>query len=313
MLFDTSSGPKLIAATFTPFHPDCSINTDAIPIQVDFLIEHGISGLYILGSTGEGLSLTMEERQLVATRFVDAVDGRIPVIVQVGSECLQQSRELASHAQQIGADAISAVSPVYFKPESATVLVESMQIIASGAPSLPFYYYHIPGVTGVTANIYEFLELASRRIENFQGIKFTSPNIHEFQRCLERAGNRYEIMWGVDEMLLSGLASGANLAIGSTYNFAANVSLELIQAYQKGDMNLARQLQARTQALVETFLPYGPRVSQKVIMSLAGHECGPSRLPLRSMLPEERKSLEVDLAAIGFFDWISCSKVETAR
>jgi len=295
----------LIAASFTPMRSDGSIHPKVIPEIVEHLLKNAISGLYILGSTGEGISLTYKERLVVAETFVEAAGGRLPVIVHVGCESLVQSRHFAAHAQQIGADAISAVSPIYFKPDSVETLVKSMAEIASGAPDLPFYYYHIPTVTGVVADMVEFLHFGQQQIPNLRGIKFTSPKIHEYQACLDYAGDRFEILWGVDEMLLCRLSAGAQAAIGSTYNFAAPIFQKLLGAFVAGDLEEARQQQARAQELIRTFFPYGPRAAQKDIMAMVGLDCGPSRLPIKSLNTLEFAELRDKLGSIGFFKWIS--------
>ena len=240
----------LVAATFTPLHEDRSLHLEAIPPMVDRLADQEIAALYVLGSTGEGASLTFDERCAVAESFVSAASGRLPVIVQVGSESLMQARHLAAHASRVGADAISAVSPVYFKPDSVETLVASMAEIAGGAPELPFYYYHIPAVTGVGVSAVEFLKLAEQRIENLRGVKFTSQNVFEFQTCVEYAQERLQIFWGLDEMLQYGLAAGAVAAVGSTYNFATAVYQRLLTAFAAGDMETVRQEQLSLQRSV---------------------------------------------------------------
>ena len=194
----------LIAATFTPLDTGGALDLDAVAPLVNHLIDQRVVGLYILGSTGEGISLTQEERRAVAERFVKAAQGRVPTIIQVGCECLASAHELASHAQDIGADAVSAVCPIYFKPDSIESLVDSMAQIASGAPKLPFYYYHIPSVTGVNLSMIDFLDRARGPISNLAGIKFTSTNAFEYQSCLEFGSDWCEVLWGLDEMLLTG-------------------------------------------------------------------------------------------------------------
>lgn len=301
---DRLSLTGLVAATFTPLHRDGSLNTTAIPGIVEHLLRHNIAGLYILGSTGEGPSLTFKERCTVAEAFVKAAAGRVATIIQVGGESLVQARQLAAHAQQIGASAISAVSPVYFKPDSVNTLVDSMAEIAAGAPALPFYYYHIPAATGLPENMLEFLRLGGERIPTLRGIKFTSPNVHEFQACLEFADRRYEFLWGLDENLLSGLAAGAKAAVGSTYNFCAPVYQRIRAAFASGDLDEARRQQSRSQLLVRTFVPYGHRAAQKAIMALIDQHCGPTRLPVVPLGDTESAALRKDLEAIGFFDWL---------
>lgn len=294
----------LVAATFTPFRDDGLVDHTAIAPMVDHLVANDIAGMYVLGSTGEGVSLTADERMAVAKTFVEAAAGRLPVIVQVGCESLAQAGELASHAQSVGADAISAVSPLYFKPDTAEMLVDSMAEIASAASDLPFYYYHIPAVTGVSVSMTDFLRLGGQQIPNLRGMKFTSTNVFEFQSCVEAAGGQYQMLWGLDEMLLFGLTAGARAAVGSTYNFAAPIYQQLRAAYAAGDLEQAKREQARSQALVRAFLPYGPRGAQKAIMSLIGQDCGPARLPVATLDDAQAAALRKDLERIGFFEWI---------
>ncbi|MCA9192862.1 MAG: dihydrodipicolinate synthase family protein [Planctomycetales bacterium] len=293
----------LVAATFTPFTPDGEINLPMVEPLVEHAVATGMAGLYVLGSTGEGLSLTQAERLLVAEQFVRCSAGRVPIIVQVGSESLRSSHELARHAQKIGAHAISAVSPVYFRPENVSTLVASMQVIASGAPELPFYYYHIPGATGVTLNMLEFLKLGSQLIPNLRGLKFTSPAAYDLQACVECDDQRFEILWGVDEMLLSGMVAGAVAAVGSTYNFASRIYHNLIAAQAEGNYQRAAEFQSLSQLLVRTFVPFGPRAAQKAIMSFIGLDCGPSRLPIAPLSDSAREQLREKLDTIGFFQW----------
>jgi N-acetylneuraminate lyase len=295
----------LVAATFTPLHDDVSVDVARIPGIVDHLIDHGISGLYVLGSTGEGVSFTVEERCEVAESFVSAAGGRIPVILQVGSESLAQAKQLAEHAARIGADAISAISPLYFKPTSVESLVESMAEIASAAPKVPFYYYHIPAATHLTHSMVEFLRIGGEEIPSLGGIKFTSPDIEEFTKCVDFAGDDFQVFWGLDELLYEGLTAGAQAAVGSTYNYAAPIHQRLLAAFASGDYAEAEMQQDFVQSIVATFVPFGPREAQKAIMSLIGQDCGPCRLPLRSLSLPQSEDLREKLVAIGFFDRVS--------
>ena len=211
----------LIAATYTPIHDDGRLNLEPVPAMVDRLIEDGLAGLYVCGSTGEGMSLTGAERKAVAEAFVSAAAGRVPVIVQVGHNSVTEAAELAAHAQQIGADVISATAPGYYKVDSVEMLAACMAQIAASAPDLPFYYYHIPALTGVALDMLSFLRLAGKQIGNLAGIKYTCPTVQEYQACLELDDGRFDILWGCDEMLLSALVVGAQGAVGSTYNIAA--------------------------------------------------------------------------------------------
>ena len=239
----TNALTGLIAATYTPMDAQARLCLDKVPPMVDQLIAEGVTGLYVCGTTGEGMSLTGTERQSVAEAFVKAAAGRVPVIVQVGHNSTAEAAQLAAHAHKIGADMISATAPSYFKVSKVTLLTDCMAEIAAGAPQLPFYYYHIPTLTGADLDMVTFLEQAGARIPNLAGLKYTCPTVHEFQACQEAAGGRFDILWGTDEMLLSALVVGARGAVGSTYNIAAPLYRRLIDAFQAGDLEQARRLQ----------------------------------------------------------------------
>jgi N-acetylneuraminate lyase len=294
----------LIAAGFTPMRGDGSLDLDRIGPLVEQLLDDGVAGIYAVGSTGEGVSLTGPERQEVAAAYVSAVGGRVPVVIQVGHDSLAEARSLAAHARRIGATAISATPPTYFKPESLDILIACLAEIAAGAPDLPFYYYHIPGRTGVNLDMVELLQAARRRLPSLAGIKFSSPAVHEFQACLELEDGGFDLLWGTDEMLLSGWTVGARGAVGTTYNFAAPVYRRMLDAFERGD----RAEAARCQSLVVDMVRAIYRTSAgltafKSVMRLAGHDCGPTRLPLVPLIAERRAAMEDALTRLGFLEW----------
>ncbi len=247
--------------------------------MVDWLLKRNIAGFYVCGSTGEGMSLTTEERLRVAEAYVQSVAGRVPVFVQVGHNSLWDAARLARHAQQIGATAVSATCPSYFKITSVPMLVDAMAHVASAAPDLPFYYYHIPALTGAKLDMVQFLAHASSRIPNLAGIKFTSTEVHELQECLRFEGGRYEMMWGCDEMLLSALVVGCRAAIGSTYNIASPLYHRLIKAFDEGRLSDAAELQAQAVAMVKAIYDFPFHSAMKAILNRLGFDVGSCRLP----------------------------------
>lgn len=294
----------LVAAVFTPMRDDGRLHLDLVPEVVERLIDRGITGLYVCGSTGEGPLLTDGERREVATAYVAAANGRLPVAVQVGHASVAASRKLAEHAQAIGADAISATPPTYFKPQNVDEVIACMVDVASGAPSLPFFYYHIPSVTGVDVDVAELLSRGSDGVPNLAGVKFSSPEVHAFAGVdLER----FDVMFGVDEMLLSGLVAGAHGAVGSTYNLFPELYQEAMAALTSGDFEAARQLQQVAARLVgrlsrDRSLPF-----LKASMAFTGLPVGPTRLPLRSVDASELACLRADCVAAG---WLSAFRGE---
>lgn len=291
----------LIAAAFTPFYEDGSIKKDMIPSLVDKLVEDGIKGIFVCGSNGEGPNMTIEERKLVAEEFVKAAAGRLLIIVHVGHSSIADAKSLAVHAAEIGADAFSAVAAFYFKPSSVHNLVSCMAEIAAVAPELPFYYYHIPHLTGVGMDMMEFLKLADGLIPNLAGIKYTATTLQEYQACLNFEKGRYDILYGVDEVLLPALAVGAKGAIGSTYTFAAPLYQATVESFRKGDMKAARESHAYMVEVIRVLLKYPPIPGQKAIMKMLGWDLGPCRLPLTTLSQESYDEFYRQLDELGFF------------
>ncbi|MCD2426078.1 dihydrodipicolinate synthase family protein [Niabella pedocola] len=292
----------LIAATFSTLHADGSVNVDMIPLLVEQLITDGVQGIFICGTNGEGPNLTEEERMQVAEAYVKAVNRRMLVFVHVGHSAIAISRRLAKHARSIGADAISSVAGFYFKPASVNNLVDCMAAIAEAAPDIPFYYYHIPAITGIAVDMIRFLELAEAQIPSFAGIKYTAATLQEYQSCLNYKDGKYDILFGYDELLLPALAVGAKGAIGSTYTFAAPLYNAVIRAFEQGNLERARALQWQAVQMISCLPEFGPIPTQKAIVRLRGLELGPCRLPLTALTADQRQHVQQRLAAVHFFE-----------
>ncbi|PST83865.1 N-acetylneuraminate lyase [Pedobacter yulinensis] len=292
----------LIAATFAAYHTDGSLNNTLIPALVEKMIDDGVAGVFICGTNGEGPNLTVAERMEVAEAYVAAAAGRILVLVHVGHSSIAESRKLAAHAERIGADAISAVSAFYFKPSDVGNMVDCMAEIASAAPNTPFYYYHIPALTGVAIDMVTFLELAGPRIPNLAGIKYTAATLHEYQACVSYQNGRFDVLFGYDELLLPALAVGARGAIGSTYNFAAPLYLQVMKLFAAGLRDEAAAMQLHAVNMVRNLVKFPPIPAQRAIMSHLGFDLGPCRLPLTPLKTSQADDLIAALGSDGFFD-----------
>ena len=280
---------------------DALVDLDRIPSLVEHLLRDGVSALYVLGSTGEGVSLTLRERQHTAETFVKAVAGRVPVVVHVGHNSLQEAQILARHAQQVGASAISATPPYYFKPDSTRSLVDCLTIIAAGAPDLPFYYYHIPAKTGVELDLNDFFRLAALQLDSLVGVKFSDTCLHEVSACSH--AEKYDFLCGVDEMLLGAWMTGMQGAVGTTYNFATPLYNRLIACCEQGRIEDARRHQARASTMIKVILNTCGRPGFKAVMGLIGQDCGPHRLPHSTATPAQISEMRKGLEEIGFFEW----------
>jgi N-acetylneuraminate lyase len=225
-------------------------------------------------------------------------------VVHAGSNCLPDARALASQAQSLGAAAVSALAPSYFKPASLEDLVAWCGQIAAAAPELPFYYYDIPALTGVRFSMPAFLSLAADRVPTLAGIKYTNTDLMAYQQCLRLQGGRFDIPWGVDENLLAALALGAVGTAGSSYNFAAPLYQRLMAAFAAGDLAAARAAQYRSVQLIELLAGFGYLTAAKAVMGILGVEVGPARLPNANLTADQRTRLKTGLERLGFFDWV---------
>ncbi len=291
----------LIAAPYTAFHADGSLNLSAVEGQAASLVASGVAGAFVCGTTGEGVSMTVEERMKVAERWQEVSQGKLQVIVHVGHTSLGDARALAAHAQKIGAQGLSTLAPYFFKPGNADDLAAFCAEVAAAAPALPFYYYQIPSMTGVSIPAADFLRAAAPRIPNLAGVKFTFENLMDFAECVRLEGCRYNIVFGRDEILVAGLSLGARGAIGSTYNFMAPIYHEVIAAFEKGNLALAQEKQAVANAIIQIFIRYGGLTAGKAMMKMIGVDCGPVRLPLRSLEEKREALLRAELESAGFF------------
>ncbi|MFP4058120.1 MAG: dihydrodipicolinate synthase family protein [Candidatus Brocadiia bacterium] len=292
----------LLAPPFAPLHPDGSLHPERVEPYAAFLARNGVRGAFVNGTTGESLSLSVAERKTLAQRWVAAAPQDFAVIVHVGHPCLADSQALAAHAQEAGACAIGAMAPCFFKPASACDLADWCAEVAAAAPELPFYYYHIPAMTGVDIPVADFLRAAADRVPSLAGAKFTYEDLMDYTRCVGMEGGRYDMLFGRDEILLSALVLGARGAIGTTYNFAAPLFLRVLEAYRAGDLARARAEQARAAEMVATLAAHGGVPVFKAAMRLAGFDCGPVRLPLRDLGGDQVAALRADLERIGFFE-----------
>jgi N-acetylneuraminate lyase len=295
---------RFVAAAFSPFHADGSLAPEVVPTQAAFVAAQGIDTVFITGTTGECHSLTCGEKLTLYDAWAAAGPAHgLAVIAHVGSNSIKEATTLARRAQELKLGAISTLAPSYFKPASLAALIDWCIAIAATAPELPFYYYDIPTLTGVTLPIERFLVEAADRIPTLAGVKFTNPDLVSYRRSLDVAGQRFDLPWGVDEALLGGLATGARGGVGSTYNFASRLYVDLVNAFTRGDLPEARRLQSLSIGMVDAIAANGYLGSAKALMVRLGVPVGPARAPLDNPTDQQVDTMLAGLGTIGFNEW----------
>jgi len=293
-----------VTATVTPMLANGDIWEEQIGVQVEHLVGEGMKGIYVLGSTGEGMLLTDAERRMVTERFVEAVDGRMAVFAQVGHNSWRAAAELARHAAGCGVDAISATPPGYFKPESAEVLVDGLNTVCEAAAGTPFYYYHIPQLSGVSVDIFELTRLAVERLENFVGIKYSDgASLYQLQK-LQALAPGCEFLGGSDEAFLMSCAQGYRGVVGSTYGFAKPIYDRVREAMFASDFEAAQVWQNRVLGVIDLLFDSCGRAGLKAMYAMRGVPMGASRNPIVTPDETQLATLRSGLEEMGFYGWV---------
>ncbi|MDP2574796.1 dihydrodipicolinate synthase family protein [Vibrio penaeicida] len=291
----------LIAAPHTPFDLNNQVNLEVIDQIAELLIEQGVSGAYICGTTGEGVHCSVEERKLIAERWVEACRGKLDIIVHTGALSIVDTLDLTRHADTLDVLATSAIGPCFFKPANVDELVDYCAQVASASPSKGFYYYH-SGMSGVNVDLEQFLIEGNKRIPNLSGAKFNHSDLYDYQRCIRVADGKFDVPFCIDEFLPAGLAVGAVGAVGSTYNYAAPLYLKIIESFHKGDHQEVARLMDAVIAVIRVLVEYGGVAAGKVAMQLHGIDVGNPRSPIRALTEAQKQDVLFKLRHAGFLD-----------
>jgi len=299
MIKNTLPGIKgVIPALITPFKEDGSIYENSLRNLVDHLIESGVGGFYITGSTGEGFLMTPEERKRVVEIVIEQTAKRVPVIAHVGTIDTNTAIDLAKHAYNTGADAISSVPPFYYRFEFNEIYNYYKELASS--VSIPLVIYNIPATTGVEIGLPAIKKLAE--IDNVMGIKYTSFNHYDMQRISEFNNGRITVFSGADEMCVSGLIMGAVGLIGSFYNLMPDLYVKIYkQVVEKKDIVSAQKNLLIANDIIQVVLKYGTSAAQigiKPAMKFMGIDCGTVRKPFKRLNAEDIENMKQELLRI---------------
>jgi N-acetylneuraminate lyase len=290
----------LIAAPFAPLDKKGRVIYDRIPAYFDILSKNRIAGAFINGSTGEGVSLTQMEKAKITEMWVaqKSKNKELKIINLVGGTSYIECIETAQMSAEVGVDAIAILAPYYFKPGNAAQLAEFIAKIAETVPQIPVFFYHIPVLTGCFVPMFDFLKAAAPMIPNLAGIKYTHEDFMDFQTCLNFENGKFDMLWGRDENLLSALVLGARGGVGSTYNYAAPLYYQLIEAFDNGDLKQARKLQQQSIDMIRLLGKYGGIATGKAFMKYIGFDCGEFRLPIKNMNAKNFEAFKQDVKAL---------------
>lgn len=238
------------------------------------------------------MKLSLEKRKRAAEIVVDQTDGRIPIILHVGTQDTNMSVELAKHAKDLGVDAIGAVGPFFYKPDTKGLIQHYKRI--GDSVDLPLFVYNNVGRQGYNIGPEDFGKIV-KEVTQVAGLKDTSYNMEQLQAYLSKFGKDYTIIGAGDSLMFLIFAVGASAHISLISNVFPEVAIQLYEAMKKGDYEKGRDLQFRLND-IRYALKKGPYITPyKEALRLRGIDTGTVSSPLRSMDEEEIKTLKEDL------------------
>ena len=294
----------LIPAVHTPLNASGELNLEIVEQQAQRCVETECGGVYVAGTTGECHSLSPDERLTLFQRWGEVVKGTdLSLICHVGDNSMPVAKALAAASQVAGADAIASMAPCFFRPDSIDGLLPYLKEISSAAPETPFYFYDIPVMTHVEVSMIELLERAKTEFPNLAGLKFTNGNLMDLQTLLRVDPERYNILFGFDEMLSAAWLYGVRGAVGSTYNHFAKLYNAIVAAVEAGDNSRVQKLQNLSVEIIRAFQKPGFAAASKEAMAFFGVDCGTVRSPLQPLSDPQRTELRQTLESLGAMDW----------
>lgn len=259
----------IIPPMVTLFDERGRIDADANARHVEFLLRGGVHGIFALGSTGEVMHLTLDERRQFAALVVGQVNGRVPVLIGCASTSTDEAVGLARHAQESGADGVVVIPPYYWAPNDRAIETHIGAVAA--AVGMPVVVYNFPAVVGRTISPALVAKLAET-YANVLGIKETVDSIGHIHEVLARVKPlrpEFSVLCGYEFHLLNTLQSGGDGAIPALANFAPDLPVQVYERFRQGQLGEAAELLRRRlglAALYQLDAPFFVVVKEAMVM-----------------------------------------------
>lgn len=282
---DLSKYKGVFPAFYACYEDNGDMSADRTARFAEYLLKKGVKGLYVGGSSGECIYLSVEERKRTLEAVMDAVGGKMTIIAHVACNNTKDSMELAAHAKSVGADAIAAIPPIYFHLPEASI-AKYWNDISSAAPDTDFFIYNIPQLAGVTLTENLFREM--RKNPNVIGVKNSSMPVQDIQIFKMIGGDDCIIFNGPDEQFISGRIIGADGGIGGTYAVMPELFLKADELIKNGEFDTARSVQHAINDVIYSMCACKCNMyaAAKQILREQGIDIGGVRAPLEEITPE---------------------------
>ncbi|MDI9391254.1 MAG: 4-hydroxy-tetrahydrodipicolinate synthase [Synergistota bacterium] len=287
----------ILPAMVTPLNDREEVNEKALRSLVDFLVDSGVHGIFVVGSQGEAYALSQDEKKKVMETAVEQTAKRVPVYAGTGAVTTSEAVELTQMAEKIGVDAVSVITPYFLSP-SQEELYEHYKTIANST-SLPILLYNNPGKTG-GVNISIGLAERLSQIENIVGIKDSSGDMTLTGEYIRKTkGKGFSVLAGRDTLILSTLLYGGSGAISATANVAPKIAVDIYEYFVKGNIEKAKEAQFALAPLRVAFELGTFPVVIKEALKLIGIDAGPAKSPVKGLSDVKRRELKEILKGMG--------------
>ncbi len=286
----------IIPAFYACYDDEGKVCPERTKAFAKWLLDKGVKGLYVCGSSGECIYQSKEERKLILEAVMEAVGGKMTIIAHVACNNTADSMELAAHAESLGVDAIASIPPIYFRlPEEA--IAQYWNDISSAAPNTDFVIYNIPQLAGVSLTMPLLREMLKN--PRVVGVKNSSMPTQDIQMFKAEGGDNIIVFNGPDEQFVSGRAIGAEGGIGGTYGVMPELFLEADRLIKEGKLDKAREIQYAINNIIYAMCDCKCNMyaAAKEVLRLQGIDIGDARKPLVG-LKEESKPLAAKVKAM---------------
>lgn len=289
MKYDLEKFKGIFVAMYSAYDDAGNVDRERVKKLARYYADKKIKGLYVGGSSGEGVLQNEEERKAVLEAVMEEVRGELTIIAHIGANSTPESARLAKHAESLGVDAISSIPAVYYRLSPASVKAHWQGMIDS--TELPFIIYHIPQTTGFNLPFDLFQEMAKQ--EKVIGLKCSSESTFELQQFKYLGGKDFVIFNGPDEQFVAGRAIGADSGIGGTYGVMPELFMKLNEYINNNELEKAKELQNKVNEIIKGLLSVGSLYGAcKYILELRGIETGAPRLPLLPLDEEGKEKMK---------------------
>jgi len=279
----------IFTALLTPFDSQDRVNKKVLEELVKRNLEQGVTGFYVCGSTGEAFLQSAQERKQVM-EVVRSAAPEATLIAHIGSINEREATDLAIHARNLGYDAISSVTPFYYK--FGFEEIKNYYYRLADAAGIPMLVYYIPAFSGVNMGVGELGQFLND--DRFLGIKYTSNDFFTMEQCKSSFPDK-TVYNGFDEMFLAGLSMGADGAIGSTYNFMAHKFVKIQKLFAQGDMAAAQALQKEANRIIAVMCQMGVMQCEKEVLNQLGLDFGVCRHPFGELNQEQKARITQEI------------------